>query len=161
MKPGLFDVVIIDEASQCDIASCFPLLYRAKRAVVVGDDKQLPHMSFLEKAKEQSFLSQYAIPDKYQLMWRFRTNSMFDLANYYSMSPVLLDEHFRSLPPIINFSNREFYGDRIRIMSRNSNEGNALELIYVPDGKVDLDATRNLPEVEAVVKRLHEIIKYS
>ena len=158
MKPGLFDVVIIDEASQCDIASCFPLLYRAKRAVVVGDDKQLPHMSFLEKAKEQSFLSQYAIPDKYQLMWRFRTNSMFDLANYYSMSPVLLDEHFRSLPPIINFSNREFYGDRIRIMSRNSNEGNALELIYVPDGKVDLDATRNLPEVEAVVKKLHEII---
>jgi len=158
MKPGLFDVVIIDEASQCDIASCFPLLYRAKRAVVVGDDKQLPHMSFLEKAKEQSFLSQYAIPDKYQLMWRFRTNSMFDLANYYSMSPVLLDEHFRSLPPIINFSNREFYGDRIRIMSRNSNEGKALELIQVADGKVDMDATRNLPEVEAVVKKLHEII---
>jgi superfamily I DNA and/or RNA helicase len=158
MKPGLFDVVIIDEASQCDIASCFPLLYRAKRAVVVGDDKQLPHMSFLEKAKEQSFLSQYAIPDKYQLMWRFRTNSMFDLANYYSMSPVLLDEHFRSLPPIINFSNREFYGDRIRIMSRNSNDGRALELIQVPDGKVDMDATRNLPEVEAVVKKLHEII---
>jgi len=158
MKPGLFDVVIIDEASQCDIASCFPLLYRAKRAVVVGDDKQLPHMSFLEKAKEQSFLSQYAIPDKYQLMWRFRTNSMFDLANYYSMSPVLLDEHFRSLPPIINFSNREFYGDRIRIMSRNSNEGKALELILVEDGKVDLDATRNLPEVEAVVKKLHELI---
>ena len=104
MKPGLFDVAIIDEASQCDIASCFPILYRAKKAVVVGDDKQLPHMSFLEKAKEQSFLSQYSIPDKYQLMWRFRTNSMFDLANYYSMNPVLLDEHFRSLPPVINFS---------------------------------------------------------
>lgn len=158
MKPGLFDVVIIDEASQCDIASCFPLLYRAKRAVVVGDDKQLPHMSFLEKAKEQSFLSQYAIPDKYQLMWRFRTNSMFDLANYYSLSPVLLDEHFRSLPPIINFSNREFYGDRIRIMRRNSSEDRALELVQVPDGKVDLDATRNLPEIEALVKKLHEIV---
>jgi len=158
MKPGLFDVAIIDEASQCDIASCFPILYRAKRAVVVGDDKQLPHMSFLEKAKEQSFLSQYGIPDKYQLMWRFRTNSMFDLANYYSMNPVLLDEHFRSLPPVINFSNREFYGDRIRIMRKNSPETKVLELIQVPDGKVDFDATRNIPEVEAVVKKLHEII---
>ncbi len=158
MKPGLFDVAIIDEASQCDIASCFPILYRAKRAVVVGDDKQLPHLSFLEKAKEQSFLSQYSIPDKYQLMWRFRTNSMFDLANYYSMNPVLLDEHFRSLPPVINFSNREFYGDRIRIMRRNVNEIKALELIHVPEGKVDFDATRNLPEVEAVVAKLQEII---
>ena len=82
LKPGMFDVAIIDEASQCDIASCFPILFRAKRAVIVGDDKQLPHLSFLEKAKEQSFLSQYGIPDKYQLMWRFRTNSMFDLADY-------------------------------------------------------------------------------
>lgn len=158
MKPGLFDVAIIDEASQCDIASCFPILYRAKRAVVVGDDKQLPHLSFLEKAKEQSFLSQYSIPDKYQLMWRFRTNSMFDLANYYSMNPVLLDEHFRSLPPVINFSNQEFYGDRIRIMRRNSNTTKVLELIQVPDGKVDFDATRNLPEVEAVVSKLQELI---
>ena len=158
MKPGLFDVVIIDEASQCDIASCFPILYRAKKAVVVGDDKQLPHLSFLEKAKEQSFLSQYGINDRYQLMWRFRTNSMFDLANYYSMHPVLLDEHFRSLPPIINFSNKEFYGGRIRVMRRNDNTKKVLETVVVPEGKVDFDATRNLPEIEALVKRLHEIV---
>ncbi len=158
MKPGLFDVVIIDEASQCDIASCFPILYRAKKAVIVGDDKQLPHLSFLEKAKEQSFMSQYGIGDKYQLMWRFRTNSMFDLANYYSMHPVLLDEHFRSLPPIINYSNKEFYGNRIKVMRRNDNSIKALEAVIVPDGKVDFDATRNLPEIEALVKRLHEIV---
>ncbi len=158
LKPGLFDVVIIDEASQCDIASCFPILYRAKKAVVVGDDKQLPHLSFLEKAKEQSFMSQYGITDRYQLMWRFRTNSMFDLANYYSMHPVLLDEHFRSLPPIINYSNKEFYGGRIKVMKRNDNSQKVLEAVVVPDGKVDFDATRNLPEIEALVKRLHEIV---
>lgn len=158
MKPGLFDVVIIDEASQCDIASCFPILYRAKKAVVVGDDKQLPHLSFLEKAKEQSFMSQYGINDRYQLMWRFRTNSMFDLANYYSMHPVLLDEHFRSLPPIINYSNKEFYGGRIKVMRRNDDSEKVLETIVVPDGKVDFDATRNLPEIEALVKKLHEIV---
>ena len=158
LKPGMFDVAIIDEASQCDIASCFPIMYRAKKTVVVGDDKQLPHLSFLEKAKEQSFLSQYGIPDKYQLMWRFRTNSMFDLADYYSMNSVMLDEHFRSLPPIINFSNHEFYSDRIRVMKKDSSEDNVLDLIKVPDGKVDMDATRNLPEIEALVKTLHEII---
>jgi len=158
LKPGMFDVAIIDEASQCDIASCFQILFRAKRAVIVGDDKQLPHLSFLEKAKEQSFLSQYGIPDKYRLMWSFRTNSMFDLADYYSMSSVMLDEHFRSLPPIINFSNHEFYNDRIRVMRKDNNDEKVLELVEVLDGKVDFDATRNLPEIEAVVKRLHEII---
>ncbi len=158
MKSGLFDVAIIDEASQCDIASCFPILFRAKKAVIVGDDKQLPHLSFLEKAKEQSFLSQYNIPDKYQLMWRFRTNSMFDLANYYSTNPVLLDEHFRSYYPIIQFSNQEFYGNRIRIMTKDSGSNDVLELHLVTDGKVDSDATRNMPEVEAVVKRIHELI---
>lgn len=158
LKPGMFDVAIIDEASQCDIASCFPILFRAKKAVIVGDDKQLPHLSFLEKAKEQSFLSQYGIPDKYRLMWSFRTNSMFDLADYYSMNSVMLDEHFRSLPPIINFSNHEFYNDRIRVMRKDNNDEKVLELVEVLDGKVDFDATRNLPEIEALVKRLHEII---
>ena len=158
LKPALFDVVIIDEASQCDIASCFPILYRARKAVIVGDDKQLPHLSFLETAKEQSFMSKYEIADRYQLMWRFRTNSMFDIANYYSMRPVLLDEHFRSLPPVINFSNQEFYSNRIRVMRQNNQNEKVLEIVTVPDGKVDLDATRNLPEIEAVVQRVHEII---
>lgn len=158
LKPGMFDVAIIDEASQCDIASCFPIMYRAKKTVVVGDDKQLPHLSFLEKAKEQSFLSQYGIPDKYQLMWRFRTNSMFDLADYYSINSVMLDEHFRSLPPIINFSNKEFYNDRIRVMRKDSSDDVVIDMVKVPDGKVDMDATRNLPEIESLVKTLHEII---
>lgn len=158
MKPGLFDVAIIDEASQCDIASCIPILFRAKKAVIVGDDKQLPHLSFLENAKEQSFLSQYDIPDKYRLMWRFRTNSMFDLAGYYCMTPVLLDEHFRSLPPIIDFSNKEFYGGGLRIMTKNDDSIKVLELCRVENGKVDGDATRNIPEIEAIVEKLHEII---
>ena len=158
LKPAMFDVVIIDEASQCDIASCIPLLYRAKKAIIVGDDKQLPHLSFLEKAKEQSFLSQYGIDDRYQLMWRYRENSMFDLANYYSIAPVLLDEHFRSPSAIIDFSNKEFYGGKIKVMSPNLNAKNIVELKIIKDGKVDHDATRNTPECEEVVKTIQELI---
>jgi len=158
LKPGLFDVVIIDEASQCDIASCIPVLFRARKAIIVGDDKQLPHLSFLEKAKEQSFLSQYNIDEKYQLMWRYRENSMFDLANYYSVAPVLLDEHFRSPAPIIQFSSNEFYGGKIKIMSPDLNNGNIVELKVVKDGKVDHDATRNMPECEEIVKTIQELI---
>jgi len=158
LKPGIFDVAIIDEASQCDIASCFPIMYRAKKTIVVGDDKQLPHLSFLEKAKEQSFFTQYNIPDKYQLMWRFRTNSVFDLANYYSTCPILLDEHFRCLPPIIDFSNDQFYGGKLRIMNKETDLKDVMELITVENAKVDLDTTKNLAETEELVKRLQEII---
>jgi len=158
LKPAMFDVAIIDEASQCDIASCIPILFRAKKAIIVGDDKQLPHLSFLEKAKEQSFLSQYNIDDRYQLMWRFRDNSMFDLANYYSTTPVLLDEHFRSPAPIIEFSSREFYGGKIKIMSPNINTGNIVELRVVKDGKVDHEATRNVAECEEIIKTIQELI---
>ena len=158
LKPAMFDVAIIDEASQCDIASCIPILYRCKRAIIVGDDKQLPHLSFLEKAKEQSFLSQYNIEDKYQLMWRFRDNSMFDLANYYSTTPVLLDEHFRSPSAIIDFSSKEFYGGKIKVMSPNINSKDIVELRIVREGKVDHDATRNVPECEEIIKTIQELI---
>ena len=158
LKPALFDVVIIDEASQCDIASCFPILFRAKKAVIVGDDKQLPHLSFLEKAKEQSFLNQYNIEDRYQLLWRFRTNSMFDVANYYSTTPTLLDEHFRSPKPVIEFSNREFYGGRIKVMKPYFDTVSPVEVIEVQEAKVDTDVTRNQAECEAVIKKVQDII---
>ncbi len=83
---------------------------------------------------------------------------MFDLANYYSTSPVLLDEHFRSFAPIIDFSNSEFYGARMRVMTKNLDKKDVLELCLVPDGKVDRETTRNMAETEAIIKRLHEII---
>jgi len=158
LKPGLFDVAIIDEASQCDIASCVPILFRAKSAIIVGDDKQLNHLSFLEKSKEQSFLSKYGIPDRYQVMWRFRSNSIFDLANFYSAYPILLDEHFRSRPPIINFSNREFYGERIKIITKELTPSDCIDLVIVEGGTVDPENTRNMAEVEKIMLKLQEII---
>ena len=45
--PGLFDLAVIDEASQSDIPSAIPILYRARRAGVVGDPFQLSHSSRL------------------------------------------------------------------------------------------------------------------
>jgi hypothetical protein len=52
LHPGLFDVVIFDEASQCDIGSSLPLLARAKRAVVVGDPMQLSFIPGLNLRQE-------------------------------------------------------------------------------------------------------------
>ena len=56
LHEGLFDLVIFDEASQCDIASALPLMARAKRVVVVGDDRQLAFISQLGAAQDRSFV---------------------------------------------------------------------------------------------------------
>ena len=53
---GYYDLVVFDEASQCDIASALPLLYRAKSAVIIGDPQQLTHISRIQKQQDQQLL---------------------------------------------------------------------------------------------------------
>lgn len=39
LNPGVFDYVLLDEASQCNIAYTLPVMFRAHRAVLVGDSE--------------------------------------------------------------------------------------------------------------------------
>jgi hypothetical protein len=57
----LFDYVVIDEASQCDIASALPLLARARRAVIVGDPAQLGVVSTLSPDWEAEILDSFGL----------------------------------------------------------------------------------------------------
>ncbi|MEZ5204399.1 MAG: AAA domain-containing protein [Acidimicrobiales bacterium] len=49
-RAGSFDLVILDEAAHIDQPSAAPALLRSRRAVVVGDPRQLRHVSFLADA---------------------------------------------------------------------------------------------------------------
>ena len=108
-EPGCFDMLVIDEASQCDIASAIPLLYRAKKAVIIGDMNQLSHVSTLPKRRDQELLRKYKIDD---FSWLYSVSSLFALAQSRAGSEnvVKLKEHHRSHGDIIEFSNKEFYG---------------------------------------------------
>ena len=111
-----FDIVIFDEASQCDIASALPLLYRAKQAVIIGDPKQLRHISGLQRGQDQQLLEKYdLIPDFAH--WAYSFNSLFDLASgLVSAGDIInLRDHHRSHADIIEFSNQEFYQGNLRI----------------------------------------------
>lgn len=57
LEPALFDLVIVDEASQCDIPSVLPLLFRARRALIIGDPRQLHHISTLSSPDEENLAS--------------------------------------------------------------------------------------------------------
>ena len=111
---GVYDLLIIDEASQCDIASMIPLLLRAKRVVIIGDKQQLNHICLLNKQTDMQLLRNYNIAEA---RWSYRSNSIYDLAesNVSSDCIIQLRDHHRSFLDIIQFSNQEFYGDTLRI----------------------------------------------
>ncbi len=120
LQKELFDVVIIDEATQCDIASSLPLLQRARKAIIVGDPKQLRHISFLSKTQQQQFLEKNELASFSNTKINYRKNSLLDLVSESipSQDQVhFLDEHYRSMPDIIGFSNQNFYQNRLKIMT--------------------------------------------
>ncbi|TKK77194.1 hypothetical protein FDA94_38275 [Herbidospora galbida] len=116
--PGLFDLVIIDEASQCSIAGVLPLLFRAKRALIIGDPMQLPHVSNLDPAQE----ARHAEKSDLHPAWldgRHLTYHRYSAYHALAMAAgrvMMLDEHYRCHPDIAGISNRLFYADRLTVL---------------------------------------------
>lgn len=158
LQKDLFDIAIIDEATQCDMASCLPIFQRAKKIVVAGDTNQLRHLSFLSKTQMQQFQAQYSIGEPQA--FDFRRKSLLDFClerTEKGSQTVLLDEHYRSLPDIIRFSNEQFYGKSLRIMTETPSklQKNATELHFltsVSPGPV------NTAEVDAIIVVLKKLI---
>jgi very-short-patch-repair endonuclease len=115
-EPGVFDLVVIDEASQCDIASALPLLYRAKRAVIIGDPLQLKHVSTVAPQQDRQMLAAHGLTEGHAV-WAYSVNSLFDLARSLCAHEdiVNLRDHHRSHRDIISFSNRHFYRGGLRV----------------------------------------------
>ncbi|HEX8733223.1 MAG TPA: AAA domain-containing protein, partial [Ktedonobacterales bacterium] len=160
LQREMFDIVVIDEASQCDVASALPLLYRARHAVVCGDPKQLRHLSWLREDRQAALASQHGLSASQRSQWNYRTHSLLDVINGALPSQddvVLLDEHYRSLPQIIEFSNRQFYGGALRVMTRRPD---TLGLRSVELRKVNGTRRKegyNVEETEAIIKEINKI----
>ncbi|MEU4721018.1 AAA domain-containing protein [Nonomuraea dietziae] len=117
-NPALFDLVIVDEASQCSIAGVLPLLFRARRALVIGDPMQLPHVSTLDPAQE----ARHAKVARLHPGWlesRQLTHHRHSAFHAFAVSAgrrMLLDEHYRCHPDIARISNRLFYGGQLTVL---------------------------------------------
>ena len=165
-ESGFFDLLIIDEASQCDIASALPLLYRAKRAVIIGDEKQLKHISSITKQDDLNLLNKYNLFENH-LSWSYVEKSLNGLAQIVCSAKdiVELRDHHRSHADIINFSNKEFYDGKLRVATKYEKlnpilKEPALKWIDVK-GKVESPQTGscfNQNEAEAVVKELKRVV---
>jgi very-short-patch-repair endonuclease len=118
-EAGYFDLAVIDEASQCDIASALPLLFRAKRTVIIGDPMQLRHISAVTRQKEGELQQKYDHVEN-RAAWMYSVNSLYDLAAGVASADHIINlrDHHRSHADIIEFSNRAFYEGKLRVATR-------------------------------------------
>lgn len=160
MEQQMFDLVIIDEATQANIAACLPALQRAKAALVVGDSKQLRHFSFLSRAKQTQIQTQLGLAQDCHGLMSYRDASMLDLVSQSLTSQsqvVFLNEHFRSKPELIQFSNQQFYQGMLKIMQhRPCTSSGHLHRIQVT-GARDSKGVNRL-EAEALIQKLSQLI---
>lgn len=164
LEREMFDLVIIDEASQCDIAAVLPALQRAKRAVVTGDPKQLRHISFLPVARQLEFAKQFGLTESEATRFSFRNVSLVDLASDMISDQdavIFLNEHFRSRPEIIGFSNREFYGGNLAIMTGHREVDHRTEngLRVFPCKGQRAENGVNGKEIEAIFEQISVLVE--
>lgn len=155
---NMFDVLVCDETSQMDIASAIPCMFRAKeKAFFFGDEKQLKHLSFLDKNKEQSFATKHQVSADLQLVWRYRTNSLFDFASYYADDSILLRTHYRSPENLFKFSNDNFYNGAIKCAKKSDSA--ALEKVFINWAMTEEGKNVNIKEAEKAVEIIKGIIE--
>lgn len=160
---GSFDLVIIDEASQSDLTA-LPAIMRAKKVLIVGDDKQVsPEGVGLDIEKIRNLMAQYLsnqVPVYRSQMSPDR--SIYDLFKVvFADSSVMLKEHFRSVAPIIEFSKREFYNHEL-IPLRKAKPSERLDPplidIYITDGYRLKGSDINPSEVRLIVDEIKFIV---
>lgn len=158
-----FDVLIMDESSQSSVMSLTALL-RAKKCIIVGDDKQISPISVGVTVENIKDLQTKYLKDTCLGIGFDMDTSIYDLTqNVCGSKKVVLKEHFRCLPEIIEFSNMYFYGNQInclKVRGKSNTIKEPIKTYYLDDAKVSNSSSTNLvnkKEVEKIVDILREI----
>ena len=144
---AIFHLVIIDEASQSDITA-LPAIMRGQKLLIVGDDRQVSPTSFVDQRTiiqlRETFLRGMPIAN-----YLDPATSMYDIASMmFPGTTIMLREHFRCVEPIIRFSSRLCYNNKLLAL-RTPTSAQRLDPplidIYVKNGK----KLRDVNEAEA------------
>ncbi|MBQ9000866.1 MAG: AAA family ATPase [Eggerthellaceae bacterium] len=138
-----FDMTVIDEASQSDIACSLIPVVRGRNLVLVGDPAQLSPVVVVDKADNAALRRSYGIPDEYD----FVENSAYKtfLACDPVSNEILLHEHYRCDEAIIDFNNRKYYNGRLEVKSGRRSE-RALQYFSI---EMDTSPLKNTAPAEA------------
>ncbi len=161
VEPNLFDVVVVDEASQAGLEASF-LQYLAPKIVVIGDDKQVsPSAVGVDQQQLRDLANMYLVDDPYKASWLDPKRSYFDEASMRFGGRITLTEHRRCVPEIIGFSNRVAYEpEGIRLVPVRQFGADRLEpvkVVHVTDG-VELNNKTNQVEAQAIVDQIRKCL---
>lgn len=142
-----FDMVMMDEAGQCNVVNALIPIVRGKQLMLVGDPQQLKPVIVLDKTINRELRKKYHIAKEYDYI----DNSIYTVFTNIDIinSETLLSYHYRCHEKIIGFSNKKYYHGRLKLKAV-SNENNPL--IFVDTSKEDVKAptnVRNVSEIEA------------
>lgn len=147
--PGfpIFDLLVMDEASQIEPVDAFGAIARAKQVVVVGDDKQMPPTRFFQRMTEGD-----DSPDEDAALEARDVESILGLANARGIPSSMLRWHYRSRhESLIATSNAEFYGNRLLVLPSPRPRSPALGLSLVRvEGR--FTGSANAAEAQAVAE---------
>jgi hypothetical protein len=161
LTPGenKFDVIIVDEASQSNISS-LAIVYMAKKIIIVGDDKQVsPTDGFIDKNKINNLIDVHLKgvipnPQAYEA-----NTSLYEIAET-TFTSLMLKEHFRCVPDIINFSNALSYDYKIKPL-RDASSSNLQPAVinYKVSGLRDSSKKINLEEAKCIASLIAACIE--
>ncbi|MCK1992170.1 DUF559 domain-containing protein [Peribacillus muralis] len=158
-----FDIIIFDESSQCDLFSINVLL-RGKKIIVVGDDEQISPQAIgtnLEDVYELVRRHLSGIPNANLFDGNI---SLYEIAEqtFPKEGKLMLREHFRCVPEIIQFSNDLSYGGEmipLRLPLEEDKIEPPVKAIKVNDGYNDeKDKDVNVPEIDAIIADMVQMI---
>lgn len=150
MKKNIFDLVIVDEASQLATERALPFLYRAKRAVIAGDENQLPPFDLFRIHQDDE-----DDDDDY-----IRTErSLLEVVKDKHYKSFNLSWHYRSnYQDLIDFSNHAFYDGTLNIVPNIMIKPVEPPIQWIKcDGR--WNNNENLIESERVIDELYTIWK--
>lgn len=132
-EPGVhFDMVIMDEASQGNIATSLVPIIRGENLMLVGDPQQLSPVIILDPLDNAKLRRMYGVTDEYDYI----DNSIYKafLACDSVSREILLSHHYRCDERIIRFNNRKYYNNKLAICSRIKTE-KPLIFMDIPDNR--------------------------
>ena len=168
LKAEIFDLIIIDEASQVSIAQAFPALLRAKKILILGDRKQFSNVKasharsdtnieYLNRLKDRFKQLISNDPSKMSKLDKFNIKtSILDFFEFISNFSTQLTKHFRGYKELISYSNINFYKNSLQVMKiRGKPIDHVIKFTVIDhDGKIDLVSNSNQPEIDFIINEL-------
>eukprot|EP00833_Pecoramyces_ruminatium_P014809 jgi/Orpsp1_1/1188841/evm.model.d7180000067647.1 len=144
----MFDMVVMDEAGQCNVAQALIPITKAKSLVLIGDPQQLKPVIVMDKSSNEALMEKYHVSEKYNYM----THSILEVmvSNDNISKYILLKYHYRCGRKIINFPNQRYYNKDLDL-SYVTKEGD-VEMIDVKSNKKNTNMNESVDEAEAIVE---------